>query len=138
MKAAFSKPSSLADTFDQPDWNCDQQLISDSLAGQQGHEEDIVSEKISILQDSLMNTDRITHGMSKMSSMQHEGGDEVEVDDDVDNIDFNNYKGIYADDDAGQKYTCPVTGAHFEPRDLCKRIYKVIDKRKPLEFELYG
>jgi hypothetical protein len=31
-----------------------------------------------------------------------------------------------------------LTGAHFEPRDLCKRIYKVIDKRKPLEYELYG
>ena len=75
-----------------------------------------------------MNTDRV----------QHEGGEDLEAEEDVDNIDFNNYKGIYADDDAGQKYTCPLTGAHFEPRDLCKRIYKIIDKRKPLEYELYG
>jgi hypothetical protein len=46
--------------------------------------------------------------------------------DDGENIDFTNYKGIYADDDAGQKYQCPETGAHFEPKDLCKRIYKII------------
>lgn len=42
------------------------------------------------------------------------------------NIDFTNYKGIYAEDDAGQKYQCPTTGAHFEPKDLCKRIYKIV------------
>jgi len=62
---------------------------------------------------------------------QLNGGDE-------ENIDFNNYKGIYADDDAGQKYQCPETGAHFEPSDLCRRIYKIIEKRKPFEMELYG
>jgi len=58
--------------------------------------------------------------------------------DDDENIDFNNYKGIYAEDDAGQKFQCPVTGAHFEPKDLCKRIYRIIDKRKPFEMDLYG
>ena len=63
-----------------------------------------------------------------------EGGD----DDDIDNIDFANYKGIYAEDDTGQKYTCPETGAHFEPSDLCRRLYKIIEKYKPKEFELYG
>jgi hypothetical protein len=67
------------------------------------------------------------------------GAEELEVaDDDVENIDFNNYKGIYADDEGGEKYTCPETGAHFEPKDLCKRIYKIIEKRKPFELELYG
>lgn len=103
--------------------NFDQRAISDSLCLEATQEA-----QVSILVDSLMNTDRV----------QHEGGEDIEVEDDVDNIDFNNYKGIYADDDAGQKYTCPLTGAHFEPRDLCKRLYKVIDKRKPLEYELYG
>ena len=58
--------------------------------------------------------------------------------DDDENIDFNNYKGIYAEDDAGQKYQCPETGAHFEPSDLCKRIYRIVEKRKPFEMELYG
>ena len=58
--------------------------------------------------------------------------------DDGENIDFTNYKGIYADDDAGQKYQCPETGAHFEPKDLCKRVYKIIQKLRPHEMELYG
>ena len=62
----------------------------------------------------------------------------VLVESNVENIDFNNYKGIYADDEGGEKYTCPETGAHFEPKDLCKRIYKIIEKRKPFEMELYG
>ena len=36
----------------------------------------------------------------------NEGGEPVETNDpdDIDNIDYNNYKGIYAEDDAGQKY----------------------------------
>ena len=80
-------------------------------------------------------SDLVTH----VSNYDFEGGDDVEEDpDDIDNIDFNNYKGIYADDDAGQKYTCPETGAHFEPKDLCKRIYRIVEKRKPHEYELYG
>ena len=80
-------------------------------------------------------SDLVTH----VSNYDFEGGDDVEDDpEDIDNIDFNNYKGIYADDDAGQKYTCPETGAHFEPRDLCKRIYRIVEKRKPHEYELYG
>jgi len=81
-------------------------------------------------------SDVVTH----VSNYDFEGGEDgVEEDpDDIDNIDFNNYKGIYADDDAGQKYTCPETGAHFEPKDLCKRIYRIVDKRKPHEYELYG
>jgi hypothetical protein len=42
------------------------------------------------------------------------GNDEAE--------DLINYKGIYFNDDAGQKYTDPETGAHFEFRDMCKRM----------------
>ena len=43
-------------------------------------------------------SDLVTH----VSNYDFEGGDDVEEDpDDIDNIDFNNYKGIYADDDAG-------------------------------------
>ena len=86
--------------------------------------------------DNLDPSDMVTH----VSNYDFEGGEDgVEEDpDDIDNIDFNNYKGIYADDDAGQKYTCPETGAHFEPKDLCKRIYRIVDKRKPHEYELYG
>lgn len=53
--------------------------------------------------------------------------------DDMDDIDFANYKGIYAEDDTDQKYTCPETGAHFEFNDICRRLQKVMQYRKNLE-----
>ena len=53
--------------------------------------------------------------------------------DDIDNVDFANYKGIYAEDDADQKYTCPITGAHFEFNDVCRRLNKVMVGRKRME-----
>ena len=28
-----------------------------------------------------------------------------------------------------QKYTCPITGAHFEPKDLCRRLNLVKAER---------
>ena len=63
----------------------------------------------------------------------------MDADPDCDDINFANYKGIYADDDnSDQKYTCPVTGAHFEFNDICRRLHKVIEKRKPYEDTLYG
>ena len=43
--------------------------------------------------------------------------------------DLINYKGIYFNDDAGQKFTDPETGAHFEFKDMCKRLNKVSQKR---------
>ena len=45
-----------------------------------------------------------------------------------DATDLINYKGIYFDDDQGQKYTDPENGAHFEYNDLCKRMKKIISK----------
>ncbi|CDW74848.1 UNKNOWN [Stylonychia lemnae] len=42
--------------------------------------------------------------------------------------DLINYKGIYYDDDQGQKYTDPENGAHFEFTDLCRRIKKILSK----------
>lgn len=58
--------------------------------------------------------------------------------DDVDDIDFANYKGIYANDEHGQKYQCPETGAHFEFKDLCRRIHKIMESRKAMEEQIYG
>jgi len=52
---------------------------------------------------------------------------------DIDNVDFANYKGIYAEEDNDTKYTCPVTGAHFEFKDISKRLNKVLMHRKRLE-----
>lgn len=57
---------------------------------------------------------------------------------DADNVNLENYKGIYANEDNSQKYQCPVTGAHFEVKDLCRRLSKVLEKRKPLEDQIYG
>ena len=54
-------------------------------------------------------------------------------DDDTDNIDFANYKGIYAEEESDQKYTCPTTGAHFEFKDVCRRLGKVQLGRKRME-----
>lgn len=47
-----------------------------------------------------------------------------------------NYKGIYADDDPNNKYTCPKTGAHFEFTDVCSRLGKVIKWRKVYEHNI--
>lgn len=43
--------------------------------------------------------------------------------------DLINYKGIYYNDDSGQKYTDPQNGAHFEFKDMCARITKLMIKR---------
>ena len=64
--------------------------------------------------------------------------EQLPVAEDADDIDFGNYKGIYANDDANQKYQCPETGAHFEPGDLCCRLKKVMEKRKILDQQIYG
>lgn len=57
----------------------------------------------------------------------------VEADEDTDNIDFANYKGIYAEEESDTKYTCPVTGAHFEFNDVCRRLGKILAGRKRIE-----
>lgn len=59
------------------------------------------------------------------------------VTDDDAGVDLHNYKGIYANDDNSQKYQCPVTGAHFEYNDLCKRIVKLMEKRKIIDEQIY-
>ena len=47
-----------------------------------------------------------------------------------------NYKGIYFNDDPNSKYTCPVTGAHFEFKDMCNRLKKVVQWRVIFENKL--
>lgn len=54
----------------------------------------------------------------------------VAVDSDVDEIDFQNFKGIYFNDDPNRKYQCPETGCHFEYNDLCRRMLKLKELRK--------
>ena len=52
-------------------------------------------------------------------------GEEVNYEEDLDCIDFNNYKGMFFHDDPGQKYQDERTGAHFEYNDICKRLQKI-------------
>mgnify|MGYP000397294794 FL=1 len=42
-----------------------------------------------------------------MSSQYEGGGVEKDNDSDIDNIDFNNFKGIYIDEDPNRKYQDP-------------------------------
>lgn len=67
---------------------------------------------------------------------QFEGGDIMALDkedSDIDNIDFNDFKGIYFDDDPNRKFQDPVSGCHFEYYDLCKRMVKLKTLRKKLD-----
>lgn len=56
-------------------------------------------------------------------------GEDVNYEEDLDCIDFNNYKGMFYQDDPGQKYQDPRTGAHFEFRDMCRRL-DLLKKRR--------
>lgn len=49
----------------------------------------------------------------------------VDYEEDLDQIDFNNYKGMFYNDEPGQKYQDEVTGAHFEHHDMCKRLQRL-------------
>ena len=54
------------------------------------------------------------------SNEQNEGGTRA-GDSDVDNIDFDNFKGIHFNENM-EKYHDPVTGCHFEYNDFCHRL----------------
>ena len=47
------------------------------------------------------------------------------MEDDLDDIDYNNYKGIFYDDDPTTKYQDPETGAHFDFNDICGRLAQI-------------
>ena len=57
------------------------------------------------------------------------------ADSDIDNLDFDNFKGIYFGDNE-KKYTDPATGAHFEYHDFCKRLIVLKKFRKGLDKHL--
>ncbi len=49
--------------------------------------------------------------------------------------DLNNYKGIYANDDSGQKFTDELTGAHFRFEDMCRRLSHLKDQLRKTRVE---
>jgi hypothetical protein len=90
--------------------------------------------------------DKDDSDMAQSSISQYEGGgkkddqgniNEMEKEDsDIDNIDFDNFKGIYFEDDPNRKFQDPDTGCHFEYYDLCKRLSKLKVLRKKLDYQL--
>jgi len=58
----------------------------------------------------------------------------IEYEEDLDQIDFNNYKGMFFDDQA-QKYQDPNTGAHFDYHDMCCRLIKLQKKLNQSQHE---
>ena len=57
-------------------------------------------------------------------------------DSESEDVDFNNFKGIYFNDDPNRKYLDPDTGCHFEYQDLCRRMIKLKALRKEIDKEL--
>ncbi len=59
-----------------------------------------------------------------MAGRKH--ANDVNYDEDLDEIDFQNYKGMFFNDDPGQKYQDELTGAHFEYHDMCHRLKQLL------------
>lgn len=56
-----------------------------------------------------------------------------DYDSDEEDIDPNNYKGIYFEEEPGSKWQDPETGAHFKFQDMCLRLEKVAAIRRSEE-----
>ena len=67
-------------------------------------------------------SDGRSSGSSKMDDYYEEGDD---LEEDEEDIDLENYKGIYFNDDPGRKFQDELTGAHFEFSDMCGRLDKL-------------
>eukprot|EP00347_Sterkiella_histriomuscorum_P024546 403330736 len=70
---------------------------------------------------------RKENSQNKQQNAEPAGGNEA---DQV--FDLLNFKGIFFENEH-QKYTCPKTGAHFEPTDLCRRLLLAKANREKLE-----
>ena len=58
---------------------------------------------------------------------------ETNYEEDLDQINFNNYKGIFYNEDTNQKYQDKATGAHFEYFDMILRLKRVQKEIKVVE-----
>lgn len=54
-----------------------------------------------------------------------QGQEEVNYEEDLDQIDLNNYKGCFYEKNAEEKYYDKATGAHFDYFDLCRKLGQV-------------
>ena len=56
-------------------------------------------------------------------------------DSDIDDVDFNNFKGMYFGKN-NDKYIDPESGCHFRYDDFCRRLTKLKQKRKVIDKRL--
>ena len=57
----------------------------------------------------------------------------VNYEEDLDNVELNNYKGMFFNEDPGQKFQDEKTGAHFDFNEMCKRLFQ-LKKMSPEEY----
>lgn len=55
----------------------------------------------------------------------YEDSDEYQEEETDEDVDHENYKGIYFEEEPGQKFQDPVTGAHFEFQSMCQILNEV-------------
>ena len=67
---------------------------------------------------------------SGIAHRENEAGSDLE---DEEEIDYNNFKGIYFNEDPDSKYIDPVTGAHFTHTDMCERLSKIAELQRRYE-----
>ena len=66
-----------------------------------------------------------------MDPEEEEDYDSSEEDDEE--IDLAEYKGIFFNEEPGQKWQDDATGAHFDFQDMCKRLQLAMEERKEIE-----
>jgi hypothetical protein len=76
---------------------------------------------------------RIENIYDQDSDAEYDENDENGSASEDENIDHNNYRGIYCDEEPGQKFSDPETGAHFEFQDMCTRIGQIDNDRKSVQ-----
>lgn len=62
-------------------------------------------------------------------------GESDYLEDSEEDVDHNNYKGIYFDEEPGQKFQDPETGAHFEFKSMCLMLEQVKVERRQASVE---
>ncbi|CAI2364381.1 unnamed protein product [Moneuplotes crassus] len=105
----------------------DARLLSEQLMGVDSFEDQSLGAKRSSLLSSSKPHRIIDYaeGVQKsFGELNPEESESILESESDDVIDHENYKGIYYEDNT-EKYECPITGAHFEYKDMCERLNKI-------------
>ena len=88
------------------------------------HTEHVADERLRAHEDAPYNLDDLSDEDDAYGEEDGQGAG-APANGDGEGDDLINYKGIYFNDDVGQKYQDPDNGAHFEFKDMCKRLQKL-------------